>query len=75
MKHKSPFTAWLLVVVAMVTFSCNQQPKEAPKEDPRMAGFKGKIAKKFEDSKEDAGRHSASDLQLALAPMSFSPEN
>ena len=37
--------------------SCNQPPQQETKgkaaEDPRMAGFKGKIAKKYEDSKED----------------------
>jgi hypothetical protein len=37
-----------------VPFAASPGTDEAPpSDDPRMAGFKGKIAKKYEDSKED----------------------
>lgn len=43
-----------LFAVALVTFSCNpSNHDEAQKEDPRLAGFNGKIAKTFAESKED----------------------
>ena len=56
MKIKHLFSAVLIVSMGFFGFSCNQQKepgKEKSSDDPRMAGFKGKIAKKFEDSKED----------------------
>jgi arylsulfatase A-like enzyme len=46
MKHKNKFATLLLVATCFLAQSQD-------KEDPRMAGFKGKISKKFEDSKED----------------------
>ena len=54
--------ALVLFALATITFySCNQQTKKSEttdsktvsSDDPRMAGFKGVIAKKYEDSKED----------------------
>ncbi len=56
MKIKNKSIALLLALLSMLIFSCNQsdeQVKGETSEDPRLAGFKGKIAKKFEDSKED----------------------
>ena len=61
MRNKSLSPALLLVVLTMLIFSCKQQDnktestgsKTASPDDPRMAGFKGKIAKSYADSKED----------------------
>ena len=60
---KTLFYALGILLGSLLLASCNQsQPpetkaKEAKEakaaDDPRMAGFKGKIAKKYEDSKED----------------------
>ena len=43
----------LLFFSAIFLFSCAPQQAEEAEEDPRMAGFKGKIAKSYEDSEED----------------------
>jgi arylsulfatase len=59
MKHKINISALLAVALVVLLAGCNQEkskessPKESSNDDPRLAGFKGKIAKKFEDSKED----------------------
>jgi arylsulfatase A-like enzyme len=48
-------TSALAICLPIASCSQPQKPEVKAKaaEDPRMAGFKGKIAKKFEDSKED----------------------
>ena len=53
MKLKIKITQLLLVVIALLNFSCNQQKQENTKEDPDLGEFKGKIAKSYEDSEED----------------------
>ncbi len=54
---KNKITLLLIAVFAVFMFSCNQQATEQEKEksadDPRLAGFNGKIAKSYADSKED----------------------
>jgi arylsulfatase len=54
---KTFFYALGILMGCLLLASCNQsqQPETQAKgsDDPRMAGFKGKIAKKYEDSKED----------------------
>src|SRR3990170_3580707 len=51
MKRTLSYALGTLTGCLLVT-GCTQPQKPAA-EDPRMAGFKGKIAKKYEDSKED----------------------
>jgi hypothetical protein len=48
------FTALIVALgVAMACTAGAQTQTAGQSDDPRMAGFKGKIAKKYEDSKED----------------------
>lgn len=51
------FYALGILAGCLLMASCGQSQQEQTKgkaaDDPRMAGFKGKIAKKYEDSKED----------------------
>ena len=42
-----------LVLTAAFTLTACKGQTESKQDDPRLAGFKGKIAKKYEDSKED----------------------
>ncbi len=44
---------YLIVLLSMFLISACQPQQESAEEDPRMAGFKGKIAKTFQDSEED----------------------
>ena len=45
---------YLIVLLSMFLISaCQPQQETSQEEDPRMAGFKGKIAKTFQDSEED----------------------
>ena len=61
MKPKSRISLRMLLVcllsvtTTVIIISCKQPQAIASEtsEDPRLAGFKGKIAKKYEDSKED----------------------
>lgn len=59
LKSKIPMRMLLVCLVSIaatvIIISCNQSQATADtnSEDPRLAGFKGKIAKKYEDSKED----------------------
>jgi arylsulfatase A-like enzyme len=61
MNKKNNFAALLLAAATITMNGCNQQQKKTEStnskavisDDPRMAGFKGKIAKKYADSKED----------------------
>lgn len=50
MKLTKRLTVVLFAVMAIAGFAGAQ---DSASQDPRMAGFKGKIAKKYEDSKED----------------------
>ncbi|MDM9632170.1 arylsulfatase [Robiginitalea aurantiaca] len=43
----------ILLCSAFLIFSCQQKEDASQEEDPRMAGFKGKIAKTFQESEED----------------------
>jgi len=53
MRRTTQLAALILVTAAVLTASCEQSKPATPSGDPRMAGFKGKIAKSFADSKED----------------------
>ncbi len=58
MKHPIKISALLAFAFVVLMASCNQDnskessPKESSKDDPRMAGFKGKIAKKLKTQKK-----------------------
>src|SRR5512147_1887655 len=50
------FQVTLTVIISVAISACNQQAPQQQEhitEDPRMAGFKGKIAKTYAESKED----------------------
>lgn len=54
MRGKTRFATLFLAAMATLTLGCGQQNQQpASSTDPRMAGFKGKIAKSFAESKED----------------------
>ena len=54
-RHAStlPVTIVCILCVAMLCSSCSQSRMASNSDDPRMAGFKGKISKNYADSKED----------------------
>jgi len=57
MNQQKVVSLCLMIALSAILVSCEQavqsSTSSSPSDDPRMAGFKGKIAKKFEDSKED----------------------
>ena len=56
MKQRKKVLFCLLLALSATVISCDQAVQSSTSsasDDPRMAGFKGKIAKKFEDSMED----------------------